>query len=127
MELNPETLLKLLSTDEMLASAWTVLTVTMVVQTFKIVFKRTIIDPNRRILWVLSLGTSMVAALYLWPESSTVHPVIAGVVLGPATNMAFWGAAAPLKRFAPSLWAILNADRRRRRQTPPGGLERREP
>ena len=126
MELNPDVFLKLLSADELRAAAWTVAAVTAVTQSFKVVFRRAVMDPDRRTLWIISMATSVAVAVMLWPPASSVHPVVAGVVIGPATNMAFWGAAAPLKRFAPALWAVLNFDRRRRRRQPPGNIERRE-
>lgn len=60
---------------------------------------------------LVAAGCSMVAAYFIWPAGS-VHWAVAGIVGGPASNIAFKLGFALLKRFTPDLAATINLDRR---------------
>ena len=74
---------------------------------------------------LVAAGCSMVAAYFVWPAGS-VPWWLAGIVGGPASNIAFKIGFALLKRFIPDLAVTVNFDRRKIIGLPPGILERRK-
>ena len=67
---------------------------------------------------LVAAGCSMVAAYFVWPVGS-VPWWLAGIVGGPASNIAFKLGFALLKRFTPDLAATVNLDRRKVWGLPP--------
>jgi hypothetical protein len=80
--------------------------------------------PTHRHVYLASAGFGFVAAAFLWPAGYSWW--IPGVLAGPVAAVAFKLGFYFIKRFAPGLAATLNADRRRRQHSPPGGFERRQ-
>ena len=111
---------------EVEAALWIVLGVVVGVQVVKLFFRYSLRSLSLRELLGVSILVSLVAAWGVWPADSSTHHLFPGLIAGPLCNMMFWGAAAPVKRWAPWLWQILNGEvRRRRKLPPPGGFERR--
>ena len=129
MDATVQWFVSLMSPEEWKAVAWLLMVVLAGTHTLKILWRNCLpIKGGSGPQMALVASTlSMVTAYFIWPAGS-VHWALAGIVGGPASNIAFKLGFAILKRFAPDMAATVNLDRRRTEgPLPPQGTpERRQ-
>lgn len=102
----------LFTAAEWRAMAWLLIATLAATHTAKIAWRRSPVPGGYG--WqieILSGGLSIALAYFLWPADS-VPFWIAGMVGGAAATLAFKAGFAVLKRHAPDIAAVLNAERR---------------
>src|SRR3990167_6509226 len=112
--------LSLFTPAEWRAVLWLLLVTMAAVQTIKVTWRNflPISGGSGDHLAIVAVAVSLVAAYFIWPAGS-VHWAVAGIVGGPASNVAFKLGFAVLKRFVPDLAATVNMDRRKVWGLPP--------
>ena len=112
--------LNLLSPAEWRAILWLLLVTMAAVHTIKITWRNYLPlgGGGGGHIAAIAAAASLVAAYFVWPAGG-VHWAIAGIVGGPASNVAFKRGFALLKRFVPDLAATVNMDRRKVWGLPP--------
>ena len=112
--------LNLLSPAEWRAILWLLLVTMAAVHIIKVTWRNylPLVGGSGEHMVAVAVGVSLVAAYFVWPAGS-VHWAVAGIVGGPASNIAFKLGFALLKRFLPDLAATVNMDRRRVWGLPP--------
>jgi hypothetical protein len=122
-------LTSLISTDELRALLWILASVLGVVQIVKVILRYAARDLVMIELVVLSVAVSALVTWLTWPQSSQVHWVLPALFGGPLSNMLFWGAGSPLKRWEKTrwLWRMVQIERRNqnKERRAPGGVDRR--
>ena len=112
--------LNLLTTAEWRATLWLLMVTLAATHTIKVIWRNVlpISGGGGGQVVLVAAGCSMAAAYFIWPAGS-VHWAVAGIVGGPASNIAFKLGFALLKRFTPDLAATVNLDRRKVGGLPP--------
>ena len=119
MDATVQWLLSLLTTAEWRAILWLLMVTLAGTHTLKLTLRNWLSKGGGHgQVALMAAGVSMVAAYFVWPAGS-VPWWIAGIVGGPASNIAFKAGFALLKRFTPDLAATVNLDRRKVCGLPP--------
>jgi|SRR3990167_1236056 len=101
------------------AMAWLLLVTLAATHTLKIVWRRSPVPGGGgQQVALIAVILSVAFSYFLWPANG-VPWWIAGIVGGPASNIAFMAGFALIKKLAPDIAATLNGDRRKLWGLPP--------
>ena len=123
-----ERIINLFTPAEWKALVWLMICTIAATHTIKLLWR--LLPIKGRPHWNVQLAamvSGFALSYFIWPEQS-VPWFVAGVMAGPASSLTFLLAFSFLKRYAPSVAAAINADRRKQFSDPasnPDGYVRR--